>query len=76
MWTIGSGRVVEADVQTRPTFALLLAHSCSTQALLLHYFWLFFALLLNYSCSYCPIFAISRVYELYHLLHFGYSKAK
>ena len=59
MWTIGSGRVVEADVVTRPTFALLLAHSCSTCALLLHFFWPIFALLLNYSCSYCHIFAIS-----------------
>ena len=75
MWTIGSGRVVEADVLTRPTFALLLAHSCSTYVLLLHYFWSIFALLLNYSCSYCPFFAISlcvRLYELYHLVYFGY----
>ena len=70
MWTIGSERVVEADVLTRPTFALLLAHSCSTCALLLHFFQPIFALLLNYSCSHCPIFArdvfvFSCIYDIH-----------
>ena len=74
MWTIGSGRVVEADVQTRPTFALLLAHSCSTCAFLLHFFWPIFALLLKCYCSYCPIFAMSScvrvIYGFQYWLYF------
>ena len=45
------------------------------RALLLHYFRPIFALLLKCYCSYCPILAMSsgvRMYELYHLVYFGY----
>ena len=69
MWTIGSGRVVEADVLTRPTFALLLAHSCSTTCFT-------FALLSAYFCTTFVLiflfFLCLRVYELIQLVYFGY----
>ena len=66
MWTIGSGRVVEADVVTRPTFALLLAHSCSTTcftfALLSAYFCTTFEMLLFLLSYFCYVFVSSCVW--------------
>ena len=66
MWTIGSGRVVEADVLTRPTFALLLAHSCSTTcftfALLSAYFCTTFEMLLFLLSYFCYVFVCSCVW--------------
>ena len=66
MWTIGSGRVVEADVVTRPTFALLLAHSCSTTcftfALLSAYFCTTFEMLLFLLSYFSYVFGCSYVW--------------
>ena len=66
MWTIGSGRVVEADVLTRPTFALLLAHSCSTTcftfALLSAYFCTTFEMLLFLLSYFSYVFGCSYVW--------------